>query len=58
MTKDPTVHPSDATLYDYCAENVSEETLASIELHLNDCGDCARRVVAIVRTEMSHNGHG
>jgi hypothetical protein len=51
-----TSHPPDATLHAYCDENVSDETLASIEQHLNDCGDCAQRVVAIVRRDMGRNG--
>ena len=46
-------HPEEVTLVAYCQNQVDQETIDAIEAHLNDCGECCRRVVRIVKALMA-----
>lgn len=46
------MHPSTEQLRLYSTGNASQEVLDSIEEHVNECSECGRAIVLIVRQFM------
>jgi hypothetical protein len=52
MNADPIQHPSDEQLLSYCRDEASQEVVASIEMHIQNCKECGSKVHDIIRAEI------
>ena len=46
-------HPTEETILAYCHDRLDPSGVATVEYHLRDCGECCRRIVAIVKDSIA-----